>query len=387
MIKLKKLLIIHNKYRVTGGEDIVVEQETKILEKHFIVQTLMFSNKVSLSINKLPLVLSSRNNETKKKLKKVLNDFNPDIALVHNTWFNASLSVFDILREQNVKTILKLHNFRYYCTKTFFHNNHIKRNKICSACGQSKSRFRIFNKYFLESYAKSLMVVLYGKRFFNLLQNSNFKIIVLTEFHKKFLSKLNIPSERIFVIPNLLDTEAKHFQRTISEKQYMVYGGRISEEKGVEELIKTFLKCNFKNIYLKIIGNGPALRYLQKEYEGESIEFVDEISNKEMLEIICNAKGVVTATKLYEGQPTLLCEASLLGIPSVFPKSGGIEEFFPDEYTLSFNQFNYEDLKNKLICLHNLVDTNEVGIKNKKYIEKYLHEKKIINRFNEVING
>ena len=73
---------------------------------------------------------------------------------------------------------------------------------------------------------------------------------------------------------------------------------------------------------------------------------------------------------------TLLCEASLLGIPSVFPKSGGIEEFFPDEYTLSFNQFNYEDLKNKLICLHNLVDTNEVGIKNKKYIEKYLHEKK-----------
>ena len=67
----------------------------------------MFSNKVSLSINKLPLVLSSRNNETKKKLKKVLNDFNPDIALVHNTWFNASLSVFDILREQNVKTILE----------------------------------------------------------------------------------------------------------------------------------------------------------------------------------------------------------------------------------------------------------------------------------------
>ena len=206
----------------------------------------MFSNKVSLSINKLPLVLVEII-ETKKKLKKVLNDFNPDIALVHNTWFNASPSVFDILREQNVKTILKLHNFRYYCMqKLFFHNNHIKRNKICSACGQSKSRFRIFNKYFLESYAKSLMVVLYGKRFFNLLQNSNFKIIVLTEFHKKFLSKLNIPSERVFVIPNLLDTEAKHFQRTISEKQYMVYGVmHIRRERG-RRINQDFLRCNFK---------------------------------------------------------------------------------------------------------------------------------------------
>ena len=39
LIKLKKLLIIHNKYIITGGEDIVVEQETKVLEKHFIVNS------------------------------------------------------------------------------------------------------------------------------------------------------------------------------------------------------------------------------------------------------------------------------------------------------------------------------------------------------------
>ena len=52
MIKLKKLLIIHNKYRITGGEDIVVEQETKVLEKHFIVNSLIFSNKVSSATQK-----------------------------------------------------------------------------------------------------------------------------------------------------------------------------------------------------------------------------------------------------------------------------------------------------------------------------------------------
>ena len=39
---MKKLLIIHNKYRITGGEDIVVDQETKVLEKHFIVSSLIF---------------------------------------------------------------------------------------------------------------------------------------------------------------------------------------------------------------------------------------------------------------------------------------------------------------------------------------------------------
>ena len=386
MIKLKKLLIIHNKYRITGGEDIVVDQETKVLEKHFIVNSLIFSNKVSLSFNKLPLFLSSRNKDSRDKITKAIDDFNPDIALVHNTWFNASLSIFDVLKEKNIQTILKLHNFRYFCTKNFFHKDHIPRNEICSACGQCSSRYRIFNKYFQDSYIKSLMIILYGRRYFNLLKNGNFKIIVLTHFHKKFLSKLNISSERISVIPNLLDLDAKQLQNKTFNNEYIVYGGRISEEKGIEELIHTFLSCNFDNLYLKIIGNGPSRSYLEEQYKSESIQFVKEVSNTEMLDIISNSKGVVTATKLYEGQPTLLCEASLQGIPSVFPKSGGIEEFFPNEYPLSYNQYDYKELKNKLIYLNNLDDSNEIGEKNKEFIERYLDEKKLIKNLNEVID-
>ena len=386
MIKLKKLLIIHNKYRITGGEDIVVEQETKVLEKYFIVNSLIFSNKVSLSIHKLPLFLTSRNKESRKKLTEAIDDFKPDIALVHNTWFNASLAIFDVLKEKNIQTILKLHNFRYFCTKNFFHKAHLSRNQICSACGQRISRNRIFNKYFLDSYIKSLMIILYGRRYFNLLKNGNFKIIVLTHFHKKFLSKLNISGERISVIPNILDLDAKQLQDKTFKDKYVVYGGRISEEKGIEELIHTFLSCDFDNLYLKIIGNGPSLSYLEEQYKSELIQFVKEVSNAEMLDIISNSKGVVTATKLYEGQPTLLCEASLLGIPSIFPKSGGIEEFFPNEYPLSYNQYDYEELKNKLIYLNNLSDSNEIGKKNKLFIEHYLDEKKLIENLNEVIN-
>ena len=383
---MKKLLIIHNKYRITGGEDIVVEQETKVLEKHFIVNSLIFSNKVSLSLKKLPLFFISRNNESREKLTKVINEFNPDIALVHNTWFNASLSIFDTLKEKNIKTILKLHNFRYFCTKNFFHRNHVPINEICSACGQFSSSFRIFNKYFLNSYTKSLMVFFYGKRYFDLLKSSNFNIIVLTEFHKKFLIQLGISSKRIYVIPNLLDINKKQSKIQLTDREYIVYGGRISEEKGVEELINTFLSCNFNNLYLKIIGNGPSLRYLEEQYCSDSIQFVREIRNTEMLGIISNAKGVVTATKLYEGQPTLLCEASLHGIPSVFPKSGGIEEFFPNEYPLSFNQYDYEELKDKLIYLNNLDDSNEIGKKNREFIENYLDEKKLIHDLNKVFN-
>lgn len=369
---MKNILLIHTRYRNKGGEDIVVDQEVKILEKHFNVRTIFFSNKESKYLNILFLLFTGRSISIENKLREVIEEFNPDLAIVHNTWFSAPLSIFDVLKEKNIKTFLKLHNFRYFCTNTFFHNIHLGTNQICPACGQERKKFRILNKYFLDSYLKSLMVLIYGKKYFSLLQNEKFKIIVLTEFHKNYLTNLKFSNDRILVIPNIIEIN-KNIKPALSSN-YMIYGGRISKEKGVEELIKAFLSCNFSDTHLKIVGRGPFLNILKKRYSCNSINFIDEVNNQSMLQYIANSKGVVTATKLFEGQPTLLCEASLLGIPAVFPISGGIEEFFPNDYKLSFKQFDYLDLKNKLILLNNLGDDSQIGIENKRFLEKYFEE-------------
>ncbi len=73
-----------------------------------------------------------------------------------------------------------------------------------------------------------------------------------------------------------------------------------------------------------------------------------ELSHKKTLEIIKNSRGVLTATKMYEAQPRLLCEASISGVPSLFPEFGGMSEFFPKDYKFKFEQFNYEDLSEKI---------------------------------------
>ena len=41
----------------------------------------------------------------------------------------------------------------------------------------------------------------------------------------------------------------------------------------------------------------------------------------------------------------------MLGVPSLFPDTGGISEFFPDNYEFKYKQYDYEDLKTKLIKL------------------------------------
>ena len=52
-----------------------------------------------------------------------------------------------------------------------------------------------------------------------------------------------------------------------ASEKFIVYAGRISSEKGIEELVKAFIELNDKNLILKIIGEGPQLKELRNRFE------------------------------------------------------------------------------------------------------------------------
>jgi len=380
---MKKILVIHNRYRNKGGEDIAVEAEIDLLNESFKIEKLIFENTITNPIQQIFYFLINNNLNSKKKLRKKIKSFEPDVIYIHNTWFKASLSVIEEALKSDAQVILKIHNFRYFCTKSFFSATHFNESNFCNACGSDKDSMGILNRYFHESLAKSLLVSRYGVGYFKLLKFSKMKIAVLTEFHKNFMIDLGIPKEKITVFPNFITKGDTKFH---SEKEnYFVYAGRISKEKGVEKIIESFKVLNNNDYVLKIIGEGPQKQELINKYQSDDVKFINFIDNQEILKIINSSKGVITATTLYEGQPTLLCEASLLGVPSIFPKTGGIAEFFPNNYELSFNQFDYLDLRN---LIQKLINKNyySIGEQNKKFIEKYLHKDNLNHIFNEMID-
>ncbi len=381
---MKKILVLHTQYQIQGGEDIAVENEMNFLRENYDIERLIFSNKVENYFTQTVNFLGNNNTHSVETLNNSLENFKPDAVYIHNTWFKASLGVFNLLRDKKIKPLLKLHNYRYDCTKSHFLSAHLNNNNPCKACGLTRNNERLYNKYYENSYAKSFFINKYGKKYFKILENYDLNLIVLTKFHKKYLKEVNSINQKITVIPNVIDIA--NTKKEKSKNRYIVYAGRISKEKGVEELITSFINCNFSDVSLKIVGEGPLLEYLKKTYINEKVEFVNSLPNNEVLNLINNSIAVVTATKLYEGQPTLLCEASAMGVPSIFPKSGGISEFFPKDYSLSFNQFEYKDLEKKLNLIVNLNNLEEIGKENKKYINNYLDKKNILNKFEELIN-
>ena len=122
-----------------------------------------------------------------------------------------------------------------------------------------------------------MIVNRYGRKYFKILKNKDIKILTLTEFHREYLENLGFNKQKIFVHRNFIDADKKNFNYN-SKSDYIVYAGRISEEKGVEDLIKSYLSLKGLTYKLKIVGNGPAYRYLKEKYM--SIEFLGEVENE-----------------------------------------------------------------------------------------------------------
>ena len=247
------------------------------------------------------------------------------------------------------------------------------------------SEVGIFNKYFKTSILKSIFVIRYGVSYFKLLKNENVKLLVLTNFHKEFLLNLGFSEKNIIVLRNSLSQQLPEIVK--NKKEMITYAGRVSNEKGVEEIINSFLKSDLDNFTLNIIGDGPSKKFLQKKYNYKNIQFFGELPNIETLEIINNSLAVITGTKLFEGQPTLLTEASFLKVVSIFPKLGGIGEFFPKNYDLAFENNNEADLINKINKLKDYKSINSIKNENYLHITKLLDDNKLGEKYIGLING
>ena len=229
---------------------------------------------------------------------------------------------------------------------------------------------KILKKYYQDSYLKSFFGIIFGKKIYKLIQSSELNLLVMTNFHKKFLIEHGVDSKNINLFSNPINYEITNEYNENSN--YLVYAGRISQDKGVEELIKAWISADMSNLSLKIIGDGPILNELKRKYSLPNIKFFGLLTHKETLDLIKNSRGVVTATKMYEGQPRLLCEASINGIPSLFPDFGGMGEFFPQSYTFKFEQFNYENLCEKLKLFESSLDLKQESIEIKSFIKQLL---------------
>ena len=100
-------------------------------------------------------------------------------------------------------------------------------------------------------------MLIYGAKYFRILQNNNLKILVLTSFHKNYIQNLGVNKRKVFLHPNFINAQELINHEESNKENYYIYAGRISKEKGVKELITRFSDAKLTNLKLKVVGTGP----------------------------------------------------------------------------------------------------------------------------------
>jgi glycosyltransferase involved in cell wall biosynthesis len=196
---------------------------------------------------------------------------------------------------------------------------------------------------------------------------------------------LGIDSQKIYVFENPISNIREHSTETKKPKT-VIYGGRISKEKGVGEIIDSFLMSGLKDYEFEIYGEGPELEVLKQRYTSVNrIKFKGFIENKKMIEKIKTSQAVLLGTKMYEGQPTLITEAILHKTLVLSPSLGGMMEFFDDD-TFLYTSGDYLDLTDKINTIVNKKLVNKVVNNNFNYLNNKLSNINLSQKFQEIVN-
>src|SRR5512140_559172 len=113
-----KVLAIHNRYVNLGGEDAVFEAETRMLRTcGFEVKEMVFgpvdaSGPIRAAHAAVNGVWSR---SAYRSVARLCEEWNPDVAHVHNVFVSASPAVLHACTSRGVPVVLTLHNYRQTC--------------------------------------------------------------------------------------------------------------------------------------------------------------------------------------------------------------------------------------------------------------------------------
>ncbi|MNW29306.1 D-inositol 3-phosphate glycosyltransferase [compost metagenome] len=376
---VSKVLIIHNFYQQSGGEDKVVEQESAMLRsrgietEHYYVHNDSIQSRGLANMAKLAVEAAWSLPEF-KRIKKLLLQVKPDVVHVHNFFPVISPSVYHACERLGIPVVQTLHNYRLICPAATF----MRGNKVCEKCLHGTLLHSIRHGCYRGSQLQTIPVAAMIK--FNDLigtwQHKVSRYIALTEFARDKFAESGIPLDRIAVKPNFVHHKTVKTQYDPNDR-YLLFVGRISAEKGVRNLLQAWSQLEDRDgLSLVIIGDGPEKAELAAAYPQEDVRFLGKQDGDTVLDCMSRAMYVMVPSIWYEGFPMTIVESFSVGTPVLCSRLGALEEVVEDGVT-GFH-FQHDDLENiKTVIRCAVVYENYAAMRQKvseNYAARYTEE-------------
>lgn len=278
----------------------------------------------------------------KAAMDKLLDSFHPDIIHLNNINFQLTPSIIYSAKERRIPVVWTLHDPQLVCPNHRLFNEGKK--EVCTKCLGGDFTQCIKNRCFKGSLIKSIIGCRESQRYHK--KDTIYNYVSAFISPSRFLQKLTssfIPENKVHVLPNY---SSFSYEEEIEKKDYFLYFGRLSQEKG----IYTLLHAIPKKAKIVIAGNGPLENdVLAASKENPRIQFVGFKKGKEFQELISHALCSIYPSEWYENCPLSILESLSLRTPVIGSDIGGIPELIEDEKTgLLFKPGDSEDLRAKM---------------------------------------
>ncbi|MCX6780789.1 MAG: glycosyltransferase [Candidatus Magasanikbacteria bacterium] len=259
--------------------------------------------------------------EVARKLNALIDETKPEVAHIQGIFDALGPTVVSVLRRRKIPIVFTTHAYKLVCPNgRLFAHGHV--DDLC----KKNILNDVFGATVQNSFVKSLWAALalasnrargIFSAFDRIISPSMFLIHQHTEF--------GWPAEKFLHVPNPIDITK--FSVQPSEDSYMLFVGRLVEEKGVEMLVEAAREL--PNIPLKIIGDGPLMQKLLervREIGAINISFEGAQSPENVRAYFKNAAAVIVSSICYENDPYSVLEAQASGKVVIAAYSGGIPE-------------------------------------------------------------
>lgn len=363
-----KVLMINKFLYPKGGAETYTFSVGRILEEHghkvqyfglrneknivgntvdALVNDMDFSSGVMKNL-KAPLRIVY-NRQSRKEIRKVLEDFQPDIVHLNNIQFHLTPSIIletEEWRKRNkkkCKIVYTAHDYQLVCPSHGMFDVNVK---PCELCLDGKYIHCFRTKCLKNSKIKSFLGTIDGYFWkYNHAYSYVDVIVCCSQFLKEKLDTQPQFRGKTITLHNFKDIVPLV---DIKKKDYILEFGKLCKEKGTETLIE--VAKSMPNQKFVFVGYGSAVELMDGI---TNVQYLGFKGGDELYRLIAEAKISVCPSEWYENCPFSVIESISLGTPVVGSRIGGIPELIVEGKTGElFEAGNADELKcsiNKIV--------------------------------------
>jgi len=263
-------------------------------------------------------------------MRACITNFVPDLAHVRGIYHHLSPSILWELKRRRLPVLYHLNDFKILCPSY----NLVARGEACDSC-RGGAFYHVVTE---RCYAgpRSSAIVLAAEAYFHKWLRTYERCVDLflapSEFVRRQLIDHGLPAQRIEVLPHFQELPA--FEHSANDEGYVLYFGRLSPEKGVDDLLHALSLS--PQIPAVIAGDGPDAARLQKlasELNLSRVTFAGQVSGDNLKALIARCRFSVFPSHAYETLGKSILESHAHARPVIASDLGSRREFVKDGVT------------------------------------------------------